>query len=671
MDARQETSLNTSLSSLALLSLHMSEGKDYLDYLHGFVIEVLHGVNAEGFDAATVQQMIKDEFGLAIPVATLAIYLKRLQKKGVVRRTPDGHQFQVIGLPAVSMADDRKAARSRIDEVRRELRSYALSQCARNWTDDEAVAVLADFLRKYSIEFVRHSEFRSPLPDAGADVASAHFIVASFIRHCADSAQGLFDSVTTLVESHILANALLCPDLKNVTAGLGNIVFVLDTRLLLHALDIEAPIDTENTRRLLESVRRLKGVLCVFPITVAEIRSVLNGIKRGFTHGNARGRAVEELRKRGRGPADVILTESHLEEKLKDLHVSILPCPQYDDEKTYRFQIDETALREELEDELGYTLGKAAEHDVRAVRSIYALRKGRRVSRLENAGYVFVTTNAALSRAAFNQLRAEKDGWVFSAVVTAFHLSHLVWLKSPMEAGDLARTELLSSCYAAMHPPQSFWRSYLQEVDRLKAEGRFSERDHEVLRLSLNAPEELMLVTQGEIDGITEANLRTILQRLEHTYAEEKASEIRRLQLEQERISEDLASAQHAARKAEVASSQAAAREEALEQETIAQAHRLRQLEENETLMRDREARQKARIERIAERIATATFVAASLLFAILGFVSLFGYSNVLFAVPFGILALLNLVFGFTCIVVKRCVRSWIASCLSRVLESE
>lgn len=58
-----------------------------------------------------------------------------------------------------------------------------------------------------------------------------------------------------------------------------------------------------------------------------------------------------------------------------------------------------------------------------------------------------------------------------------------------------------------MRPPQTVWRKYIAEVDRLKVEGRFSERDHEVLRLSLNAPEELMDVTRGEVDGITEHNL--------------------------------------------------------------------------------------------------------------------------------------------------------------------
>ena len=577
MNTQPEVNLNTSLSSLALLSLQMGEGNDYLDYLHGFVIEALHQIKTASFDAAAIQEIIRKEFGLRIPVATLAIYLKRLQKGEIVKPTVDGYQFQIIKLPKSSILNDRKAAAGRITEVLQKLREYVLAQYNLTWTEEQTAAALNEFVQKYSIVFVRHTEFRSPLPDPGAETASEHFIVASFVKNCAENVPAVFDSVKTLVESHILANALLCPDLKDKGTGFKNVNFVLDTRLLLKALDLEATIDTENTRGLLDSVRRLGGVLCVFPETKEELRSVLNGITRGFQMGGAKGPVVEELRKRGRGIADVILAESKLEELLKKLYISTLASPSYD-ATNYRFQIDEAALRAELEEELGYMLGRAADHDIHVVRSIFALRRGRRVSRIEDCGYVFLTTNTALSRAAFHQQKEENDGWVFSAVITDFHLSHLTWLKNPAQAGDLARTELLSSCYAAMHPPQNVWKAYLAEVDRLKAEGRFSEQDHEVLRLSLKAPNELMEVTRGQVEGITESNLRTILKRLERTYAAEKDKEIADLRLQQERIHEELKLTKQSSEKRDADLSEAAAREQALLNEKKANEQEIQRL---------------------------------------------------------------------------------------------
>lgn len=654
MNSKPPPSLNTSLSSLALLSLRMGEGDDYLDYLRGFIIESLHHIKADSLDALMVQNVLHAEFGLRIPVATIAIYLKRLQKQKIVEPTPDGHQFRIISLPKTSIAVERQAAKGKINEVLQRLREFAQSRYGQDWGDDQAAAVLTDFIREYSIDFVRFSEFRSPLPNPGTDSQSGHFIVASFIRQSAESAAGIFDSVKTLVESHILANALLCPDLKDKGTGFKNVVFVLDTRFLLKVFDLEATIDTENTRALLDSLQRMKGVLCVFPETKDEIRSVLKGIIRGYLQGGARGPVVEELRKRGRGVADVILAESKLEEYLKNFNVSNLPSPRYD-ETTYRFQIDEEALRAELAEELGYVLGRAADHDVHVVRSILALRRGRRVSRIEDCGYVFLTTNAALSRAAFHEQRAESEGWVFSAVITDYHLSHLAWLKSPMDSGDLARTEILSSCYAAMHPPQSLWREYLTEVDRLKAEGKFTERDHEVLRLSLKAPEELMEVTSGEIEGITEANLRTILTRLERTYTAEKDRQLEQLRVDREKIEKDLA--------------EVAAREQVLRDQTAADRAEIERLRIVEIESGAKKKRHQDKIDRLSTRIATFAYIFSWAVFTIAGTMSLLSHWNPLFAIPAALLGIFNIAAGFSGKAVRRFVRRKVEAYLASFVE--
>lgn len=601
MSADSATDLNVSLSSLALLSLRMGEGKDYLDYLHGFVVEALHHIGAPTFDSVRIQEVIKKDFGLRIPAATIAIYLKRLQKEKLITPTADGHQFRILDLPPTDIAADREATRGRINQVIASLKDFAAARYGRNWSDDETASVLTDFVREYSIDFVRFSEFRSPLPEPSAGTAGEHFVIASFIRHCVEAAPGIFESIKTLVESHILANALLCEDLRDKGTGFRNVTFVLDTRLLLKAFDLEAPIDTENTRTLFQTIRRLKGVLCVFPETKDEIHSVLQGIIRGFQRGGARGAVVDELRKRGRGVADVILADAKLDENLKALGVTTFQAPAYD-QKTYRFQIDEEALRAELEEELGYALGRAADHDVHVVRSIFALRKGRRISRIEDCGFVFLTTNAALSRAAFHQQRNETTGWVFSAVITDYHLSHLAWLKSPLEAGDLARTEILSSCHAAMRPPQQTWRKYISEVDRLKAEGRVSVQDHEVLRLSLNAPEELMEVTNGEVEGITEGNVRLILDRLEKSYAAEKEVQISNLRAEQERIAAELANIQESAEARERHLSEAAEKERL---ELTREIERLKLVEVE--LLKKRAEEQRSRVEVEVPRPANAS----------------------------------------------------------------
>ncbi len=162
MSAQTDASLNTSLSSLALLSIRMGQGKDYLDYLHGFVIEALHHIHTQTFDAGQVHLEIKSEFGLRIPSATLAIYLKRLQKSKIIEPTGDGYQFRIVNLPESSIAEDRRAAHGRINEVLEVLKKHSLSEYGRQWTDQQTAAALTEFIRKYSIEFVANFGVQEP-----------------------------------------------------------------------------------------------------------------------------------------------------------------------------------------------------------------------------------------------------------------------------------------------------------------------------------------------------------------------------------------------------------------------------------------------------------------------------------------------------------------------------
>lgn len=659
---------NVSLSSLALLSLQLDRGKDYLDYLQGFVNEALRRMSDPTFDSIAIQSYIEKDFELKIPVATIALYLKRLQKTKQIERTSDGHQYRILTPVSGTIQGDREAASGRINEVISQLMEYASKVYSVKWNKEETSVALSAFVQEYSIDFVRFSEFRSPLPVLSIESASTQFIVASFIQRCAKEQQGSFESIKTLVESHILANALLCPEINHGGSGFKNVVFVLDTRLLLKAFDLESDIDTANVRGLLATLRQLKGTLCVFPETIDEIRSVLRAIIGGFQSGGARGPVVQELRKRNRGVAEVLLVEAKLEEFLRVLDVSTLQAPPYD-ESNVRFQIDEDALRTELVRELGYESGRAADHDVRAVRNIYALRRGRRVARIEEAGHVFLTTNAALSRAAYNLQRAEGRSWVFSAVITDYHLSHLAWLKSPAQSGDLTRTEILASCHAAMRPPETLWRAFITEVDRLKVNGVFSEKDYEVLRLSLNAPEELMDVTRGEVDGITEQNLRAILSRLEASYAADKEQKLAQVQQEREETQKALEQMTPVAKSHSDSLLQAAEREEALKRENEKNKAENQRLKALDADAKKRDANRTQRINRIAERTARIAFLLIGLAFAAIGAMALFSNWSAWLGIPAAIVGFFNLWSGFSGNTVERWVKSKVAQLLSNFMS--
>ena len=657
MSTTQSEDLNTSLASLTMLSLRLREGKDYLDYLHGFVIEAIRASPPQ-FDSVVIQKKVESEFGLKIPAATFAIYLKRLVKEKMIEPIGAGLQFHAVDLPNTTIPTDRTVAKERITKVTEELARFASSHSLK-WDVATCSNALADFLRRYSIDFLRFAESKSPLPPASSGKEDTSYIVAAFITNTEKKQTDLFESIKVLVQSHILANALMCPDLKDTTRGFNNVHFLLDTRLLIKSLDLESQYDTDNTRTLFAAIRRLKGVLCVFNETKNELRTVIRAIIRGMQHRSGRGPVYHELLKRGRGVEHVIFAESNLDTALAALSISVLPSPGYS-EDTYQFEIGQDELRDEIYNEIPDIRDSAIDHDTRVVRNIFALRKGRHVSRIEDARYVFLTTNSALSRAAFSYERKNSDGWIFSPVVTDFHLSHLVWLKSPMAASDLSRTEILANCYATMKPDASIWNRLLVESDRLRAENKVSELEHEALRYSLKSPDELMDVTRGDIEGVNPENIHKILERLEKSYAAQKEQELQQARQSHEETKRALAEAQSLAQSLETKQISALNQTAAQEQEV----QRLQKIAEE---ARERESRRNERVQRIAKICATVSFAVSLIVFAVLIAFSLMTNYSLWFGVPSVILGVLGLA-EFSVPKVKDWVRSKVEKLLSKLI---
>lgn len=536
------------------------------------------------------------------------------------------------------------------------------------WDDRNASAALATFLRHYSIDFLKFAEQKSPLPPTESGAENTAYIVASFVSEAAKDRLGLFESIKVLVRSHILSNALMCPDLEKSSKGFSGIHFMADTRFLLKALDLESQYDTEIAKTLLSTIRKLKGVVCVFPETKDEVRTTLKSIIRNMQNSSGRGTVYRELLRRGRGVATVILAEANLDTTLTSLGISTFPSPSYSEEN-YIFQIDEAELQDEIDLQLDYISGNAAKHDIRVVRNIFALRKGRHVSSMDDAGYMFLTTNAALSRAAFRYERNNSKGWIFPAVVTDYHLSHLAWLKSPMEAQNLTQVEILANCYATMRPDESIWNRYLAEVAQLKADNTISEREHAVLRLSINAPWELMDVTRGDVDGITPANLHIILENLEKGYASEKEAELLKVREEQAQTKKAFEEIKSAADKHATQLFLAAEREEKLKLENAKSEKEVQALKEAEQTVKKRETDRSHRIAVAANLIARSAFFVFAAICFVIGIMALWSDKSRWLGVPAAVVGLFNLLTGLSGNIFERKVKVRVASWLLKLFS--
>lgn len=422
------------------------------------------------------------------------------------------------------------------------LTRYANSEFSRSWDEDEATEAIVAFLGGFSIECLRTFERGTALPEIEADNQSEIYIVSKFLKDASSSDQDLFKDFMILVKGHMLANALLCPDLNSIEKNFKHVSFFVDTNLILSLLGLEDEASREATLELIRLIKVLQGDVAVFTHTLDELQSVVAAAASQVDSGNTLMPAALAARRQGLRPSDLLTMAQKGEDLVHGLGLTIRPTPR----ATRDFQISEAELQKAIEQEAHYGNPRALEYDINSIRSIYELRGGFQPRRLEDSRAVLLTSNTALARAAYEFGKSHSPGSAVSAVVTDFSLANIAWLKAPAEIPDFPETEVLAACYAAMEPDHATWTRYLQEIEKLERSGQISPDEHQVLRYSSVAREGLTDLTIGRDKALTSADLDELMKRVKRDMSRDaerqKAMALRELHIEKmrsQRMEED------------------------------------------------------------------------------------------------------------------------------------
>jgi len=506
-----------SLASLAMLKVNADvQGRDYVDYFVPFVSYVLAHDSNTVTDART-QQLLRDEFGLRIPASAVGLVLRRLARRGYLRRE-HGVYCTVKPVPAPAIEPKRADTKRRIDFVLGKLSEFAAARHNATWTLQHATDAVVGYLSRFSIDFLRTYTRGSALPSVAPAQDPDLFIVNSFIDDALRSSPETFESVVVLVKGHMLTNALFCPDLGKIQKKFGDVTFYLDTPLIVQLLGLEGKPKCAAATELLTLLTQLDGTVALFSHTAEEISHVLKGTEDAMKSGLARGRIIQEAQRAGRTPSDFALMRARLDEFYRTHGIKRRSRPGYE----VPFQIDERFLENAIDEYVSYANPRAVYYDIHSVRSVYVLRRGREPSSIEDCGAVLVTTNDAFAHAAFDYGKNRESTREVSSVITAFSLGNLAWLKAPLGSPELPRAEVIAACYAALEPKEALWAKYLAEIDKLKDLGTIGPRDHELLRYSLRARGELMNLTLGSEDAFFSETVPEILERVKSELVHEQ-----------------------------------------------------------------------------------------------------------------------------------------------------
>jgi len=528
---------SATLTSLAMLKVNIDQGKDYLDYLRPFILQILVDHKPDPVTDRVVQDYLRTKFGLEIPERAVQVVLKRLSRVYALKKAEG--VYRITGdIPNLEIAAEKSKAARHIQAVVSGLIEFSKTTAKPVLTTEDAVLALCAFLAEFNIPCLRSYLRGTAIPTVEGKHDSDIVLVSQYVLHLQQTNPERFESFMIMVQGHMLANALLCPDLQNAPKSYKGVTFYLDTPLLVRRLGLEGKSKEAASENLIGLLHNLGAIVATFSHSRDELERVLKGAAAYIDNPHGRSAIVLEARRSGTTKSDLFLMAGQTDAKLAEGGIEVKNTPEYID----RFQIDQAAFEEVLDDEVAYFNPRAKEYDVNSVRSIYVLRAHTSPSTVEKCRAALVTSNSGFARAAWEYGQLHEESREVSSVITDFSLANMAWLKAPLGAPNLPTAEVLAFAYAALQPSKELLSKYLTEIEKLETQGKITERDHQLLRSSTLAQEELMRLTLGDEDALTEETVTETLRRVSSEIKKEESEKLSVEQIAHRKTQSDLAS---------------------------------------------------------------------------------------------------------------------------------
>ena len=491
------------LTSLAILTVNWDHGHDVIESFVPFVGESLRRGGDNPVSAIDLQQAVKTNFGLTIPIGALQVILTRCQRRGFVRRANNVYMPVRAQLDAIEFAPNQAEALRQHACLLEKLRNFAKERYDLEWPEEDADAALLGYLQENTLPVLVAATDGDPLPQPTRQSRRTKHVMSAFAGHLNAADPEGFTCLETVVKGHVLSTVLFYPDLGQVETHFDDLDVYCDTPFLLPAIGYSEEGIHAQCAELVELLRDLGANLKCFHHTEEEVAGVLEA-----EAARMRGTAVEPIDYYTSRPFRLNEVEEliiKLPDTLRALSIEVVDTPCWSETP------DEVALDEAIEEKIHYFREKARERDVKSLAAIYRLREGRRMDRFESAKAIFLTPNTTLARASSHFFREVEGRGGIPICMNTTLVTRLAWVKKPMAAPELPRHMVIASSYAALNPSHALWREYLGEVERRRANGVISDEEYHFMRSSREAREALMDETLGDEEAFSAGTYDEVL----------------------------------------------------------------------------------------------------------------------------------------------------------------
>jgi hypothetical protein len=492
------------------------------DYVENFVPMIAEAIRTSRHDVVSLPELSGDLFrlfGLRLPQNQVRAILPRVAKRGYIR-LQNGVYFRVPArLASLDFLTLQNQVIRKHEAVVSSLCRFAKDNYSFTWAPDAAEAALHIYLQKNRL-LSRTPTDSTPQLLADAALPGANFIVGKFVDEVRKAGGLEFDYLETIVKGNILATAIFLSDPHRAVERFKKTYIYLDTPLLIYALGHAGPARHAPTKELVILLNQAGAELRAFRHTIDEVNSILTACAFKIETNDLRnsyGPSIEYFLANNFSGSDIRLLAGRVEDGLEALRIKIVDKPAMDPAS----MIDEAKLSDLIDKYVHHDKLNPRIRDVASVSAVIRLRDGKESLSIETCGALFVTTNAALVRAAREFVFGEAQPDSIAPCVTDHYLTNVMWLKMPMQAEDLPRKKIIAACFAAARPDERLWNGYLAEIDKLEKVGNITADDYYLLRHSLQARDVLMEVTLGEEAAFSEGTIQQVLDEVKRNIVKE------------------------------------------------------------------------------------------------------------------------------------------------------
>ena len=422
-----------------------------------------------------IQSIILEEYGIEVPILIVRKLIKAVgtslskKERNIFKFDifEDGKAFQFTNYNYFSTEEIYDRERRNAQALQQAFEDYLKSENL----SEKNIPSFSQFIDKNKCNL---SSFFSGKNCLIHDVEGSFMAHVNFLQHIEGGYHYLYQTAERIYLGSVIASFLETGvDLESKMDN--NIIYYLDTQIVLEALDLQKAEDTLPTQELLKLIRATGGKIRLLDITINEIHKIIELAINNYSKSHPTTTVNEACVRIGKNKTWLISINGKLESFIKaELQVDIDGILETK-MSLYSKSEDVNLLKQTRIHK------STAIHDVAAYLHVRDRREGN-IRLFQKAKYWFVTANKKL--ADFNISR-KTNGFVNETIMPE-ELTSLLFLKNPQKLAKKVSQIGLNELIAQTLSEEYASKELINEIDiAMKASADLSAEDYNILFSSI------------------------------------------------------------------------------------------------------------------------------------------------------------------------------------------